>query len=234
MTPHLKHVVIALLATTAVHAADFSGRLYERGSHRSKLLFTNQNRDIAEGDAHIGRTVFKDPEGHEVVVEETRWGPQGLESFSVDQLQTGEKGSVRLTRDKALFSYFKDGKTETAEESRPDNFLVPGALSGYVHAHWAALQKGESVQVRLAVLERLETVGFKLVKARDVTVAGRKAVVITMSASAFFIGFVVKPLSFTFSEDGLAIYEIDGRISPKLRRNGRWVDAEADSVFTAP
>ncbi len=234
MTPPLKHTLIALLATTAVHAAEFSGRLYEKGSNRTKVLFTNQNSDLVEGGGHVGRTVFKDPEGHEVVIEETRWGPQGLESFSVDQLQTGEKGSVRLTKDKALFSWVKDGKTKTAEESHPDNFLVPGELASYVHAHWAELQKGEAVHVRLAVLERLETVGFKFVKGRDVTVAGRKAVVITMSASAFFIGFVVKPLSFTFSEDGVAIYEIDGRISPKLKRDGSWVDVEAESVFSAP
>jgi len=214
--------------------AEFSGKFYEKGSNRKKLLFTNTSRVTDDGPHRVQRVTFTDPEGNDLVVEETHWENGGLKKAGIVQHQTGESGWVDVGKDKLVFHYTKGGKTKTAEEPRTANFIVSGDLSDYVRDHWATIQKGDALEVRFAVLDRLETIGFKFTKERDVKINGRDYVVVAFAPTSFFIRLVAKPVSITFNPDGVGVIALDGRTSPKLKKDGQWHDVDADSVFSAP
>ena len=227
-------LVLTFAAAGSSLGAEFSGKFYEKSSNRKKLLFTNTSRFITEGPLKVQRVTFADPEGAELVVEETHWENGVLKKAGIVHHQTGESGWVDVSKDKLVFHYTKEGKTKTAEEPRTANFIVSGDLTDYVRDHWAAILKGETVETRLAVLDRLETIGFKFTKDRDVKIDGRDYVVVVMAPTSFFIRLVAKPVAFTFNADGVGVIAVDGRTSPKVKRDGQWHDLDPDSVFTAP
>jgi hypothetical protein len=186
------------------------------------------------GARRVQSVVFKGLDGADLVLEQTVWEHGALTRFEFDQRQVDEQGSVEVGPDTVTFRYTSEGKTKTATEKRTANFVVPGTLDEYVHAHWSEIQRGESVAVRFAVLDRLETIGFKLFKDKDLTLDGKKYVVVSMVPSDFFIRLLVKKVSIVFVENGDGILEIVGRTSPKLREGKRWVDCDAEGVFTTP
>lgn len=225
---------MVMLAASSAAAAEFSGQFYEKGSKRTKLLFTNKSRFEVDGASKLQRVTFTDPAGKDLVVEETTWQDGALKKYAITQHQLGESGLIEVGTDKVVFHYTKEGKTKTNEEPRTANFVVPGDLTDYVEAHWATILKGEPVEVRYAVPDRLETIAFTFTKASDVKIDGRDYVVVIMAAKSFFIRLVAKPVSFTFNPNGVGILSVDGRTSPKVKQGSGWADCDADAVFSAP
>lgn len=228
-------VMVGLLVfSRTAGGAEYSGQFFEKGSKRSKLLFTSQARVSTEGSRRLQHVVFKGLDGSELVVEDTIWNDGVLQRFVVDQKQLNEHGEIELSTDTVTFRYTKDGQTKTATEKRTANLVIPGVLSDYVRDHWAAIQKNENLVVRFAVVDRLETVGFRFSKDKDVVIDGTKYVLVTMEPSEFFIRLLVKPVKIVFFENGDGILEITGRTSPKLRDGKSWSDCEAEGVFVVP
>ncbi len=85
---------------------------------------------------------------------------------------------------------------------------------------------------RLAVVDRLETVGFEFFKEKDTELDGKKAVVVKMKPSSFIIAAIVKPLHFYFTTDGATLLQIDGRTTVKKNVNGAYKDLDAITVYT--
>lgn len=226
--------VALLFFSCGVTAADFTGTFYEKGSNRTKVVFTNQGRVLTEGTKRTQRVVFKSTLGEPLVIEETVWEKGVLRSFSVDRKQLSDTASVEIGDDELVFHTTQDGKTKTAREKRPANTLVAGELDVFIAAHWAQLLKGETLTVQFVVAERRETIGFKFFKAREALIDGHECVIITMAPSNIFIGLVVKPLQFAFNANGVGIREIDGRASPKLKKGSGWADSDVEATFTSP
>lgn len=218
----------------AARAAEFSGKFFEKGSKRTKLLFTSKSRVTTEGATKTQHVVFSSLEGKALVTEDTVFENGELRQYRVDQLQLGEQGVVEVGADTITFRYTKGGETKTSSEKRAPNFVVSGTLDTYVAAHWAEIEKGEKVFVQLAVPERRETIGFKLFKSSEALACATPCVVVTMAPSNFFISLLVKPLRFVFNADGVGIQEIDGRSSPKIKDGSSWADSDVEAVFTAP
>ncbi len=226
--------MVMLAAAGSAAAAEFSGQFYEIGSKRTKLLFTNKSRFEIDGPTKVQRVTFTDPAGKDLVVEETTWQSGDLKKYVLTQHQLGESGVIDVGKDKVVFHYTKDGKTKTNEEPRTANFVVPGDLSDYIEAHWATILKGQAVEVRYAVPDRLETIAFTFTKTGETKIDGRDYVLVAMAAKSFFIRLVVKPVSFVFNPNGVGVFKVEGRTSPKVKQGNGWADCDAEAVFTAP
>ena len=198
------------------------------------MLFIMKHLEVANGnqEKQIDRT-FSSPQGDLVAQEKIILNGNLLYKMSLSQLQTDEQGSLEVSAGKLHFSYTRNGKTTQDSEKATDNLVVSGTLIPYLQQHWRELQAGKEVEVRYAVLDRKETVGFKFFKIQSSPekFVTKPEMVLKMKPSSFFIAAIVDPLYFNFSQNGADLYELIGRTLPKVKVNGKWKDIDADIVF---
>src|SRR6185295_19158186 len=86
----------------------------------------------------------------------------GLRSYTLLGNQMGQHGTIEVEgNDVHLHLVDSHGAHDVTERHR-DPVVVGPTLVGFVFQHLDALQAGEVLRVRLAVIDRLETVGFTL------------------------------------------------------------------------
>jgi hypothetical protein len=228
----------ALLLVTARPAGAelrYTAKVFDLDSHRTKLLY-NYRSDADPGPVEgtiIVNNHFTYPDGKPATHEEITFTNDGkVTSYKQEQTQLNATGSIEFNDGKAKFTWNRNGKEKTATEEAGPEFIVGSQIPLQIEAHWAELMKGETMKRRLAVLERLETVGFSFSKEGEGTSDGKKAVIIKMKASSFIIAAIVSPVHFYMSEDGKALYEIKGRTTVKKDVNGKMSDLDADVVYT--
>lgn len=226
----------ALLTLTSFCAnADirYTAKAYSLDGHREKLLYNYKSESEPQGENIIVNNRFTYPDGKLASHEEITFTKDGhVTLYKQEQAQLKATGTIEIAAGKAKFTWKRDGKEETATEDANSDFIIGSQIPLEIAAHWEDLKKGDTMKRRLAVLERLETVGFSFSKEGEGDVGGKKAVIIKMKPSSFLIAAVVKPLQFYMSEDGTALYEIKGRTTVKKDENGKMSDLDADVVYT--
>ncbi len=101
--------------------------------------------------------------------------------------------------------------------------VVGPTLVGYVVRHLEALRRGESLGVRFAALDRLETIGFEL-RAVEAQPGQTR---IRMKPSSFLVALVADPIYFTFETATAKLVRLEGRVPPKVRDGDAWRDFDA-------
>lgn len=208
-------------------------RVHPVGNPKAEPLFTyvRESKSLPSG-GRLDTGSYRDPAGAVAAEERAEFSPSGnLLWYELDQRQIGTKGRLEVKDGKARFSFEKDGKSKTAEEAATTDLIVGPTLASHLSKNWAALQKGESVRARLAVLDRRETVGFKFTKVGEGESQGRKGLKIKMSASSMIIAALVDPLIFTLSPDGARVLQFEGRTIPKRKSGDSWKDLEALTIY---
>ena len=110
------------------------------------------------------------PDGTLVARETVTYHGDQLVAFTLDEIQTGATGSVRILHQPQLskpvsgkieFNYLvPGGKLEKATETlRPDT-LISDMIGPFLADHWTELMKGREVKCRYLVVPRKETIGF--------------------------------------------------------------------------
>jgi hypothetical protein len=228
-------ILIALMALSS-HAAElrYTAKVYELDKPRDQVLFNYRSESEEKGDTILVNNRFTYPDGKPATHEEITFQKDGRVSlYKQEQAQMGATGSIEIGGGKAKFTFTRDGKTKTATEDAGSDFVIGSQLPLQIEAHWAELMKGDTMKLRLAVLERCESVGFNFTKEKDGEVDGKKAVIIKMKPSAFFIAALVSPLHFYMSPDGKELYEIKGRTTVKKDKGGgKLGDLDADIIYS--
>lgn len=174
------------------------------------------------------RNEYTDLSGQSVVVERLELVNDTFKVYSVEQKQTKESGTVLVRDDKVLFSYTDaNGKKSESVESLSKDFVVGMNLIPYIYEHWDSIVSGTPRKIRLGVWQRQETIGFKVEKSSETTVAQSKKIVLKMSPSNFIIARLVDPIFFTFDGNSKHLIEIKGRTQPKIKEGSRWKDLDA-------
>ena len=225
---------LILSLTAFVQAANLTGTVYEKGSNRKNVLFHWKRVEQKSGPIERATITYTDPAGKIAVQEESETDDGRLKRFHQKQFQLNEEGTVEVRAGKALFSYTKNGKTKTDDESAPENIVVGPTLVEYLQKHRERLLKGEKIEVRYAVLDRLETVGFQLFKVGEEKIDGKDVVQVKMKPTSFIISALVDPVHFKFYTDGLRIVEVVGRTSPKRKVGEKWKDLDAEIHYHWP
>ncbi len=211
-------------------AADFTADVYQLGDLK-KVLFQLELAEQGKPERMTIKARFTDTEGKPVVLEESVVESGALKFYKQDHLQLGESGTVEVRDGKVHFQYTRDGKTKTDQEKATDNLIASPNTMDYIRKSWPRLMAGETVDVRFAVPDRLETVGFKFFKTGETAKEGRTIVTIRMKPSSFVIAALIDPLDFQIDKESIRLVDLKGRTIPKLRIGNKWKDLDAHIFY---
>jgi hypothetical protein len=218
--------------TRLAHAVPFHGYVYEAGTGRKEPVFKLKRTETPESDGSLlisGQYTTLD--GRDVVREDA-WVKQGrLYKYVQEQRQLGEWGVMESRDGRLHFSWSNGSKSEGGEEAVPPNLIVGATSIDYLAQHWNELLAGKDVNVRLAVLDHQETVGFKFYATGEGTRAGKDVVYVTLKPTSFFVSLMVKPIQMIFDKTSARILELRGSVGLKKRSGAGWKDLDAEMVY---
>ena len=207
--------------------------LFEMGQGTKTQIF-KLDQDVTgplEGHQEM-KAVFSDMAGQPAFTEEATLENGLLVKNIITQHQTGEKASIEVRDGQIYFSRTNSGEKEkTASEKLKQPLLVPAAFAHFVKTHWESLAKGEALEFRFAVWQRLETVGFQFKKVKDEGEGDNKVLVLKMKPTSFIISALVDPLTFRYAYKNQRIISYEGRVSPKIKKGDSFKDLDALVVY---
>lgn len=184
--------------------------------------------------SEMAAAAYHDLQGQSVMTEEAHYTGQQLHQYKLRQLQTGE--DVRVLFDDGQVNFLlksKDRESTAREELRP-NTLINDQLQGYLAERWSQVQAGESIPIRLVVPLRKETVGFDLVREREVEwqAAGAPSPVLAMRPANILVRLFVRPIFLTLDAAAPhALLRVEGRSSLKTPGLPQGDDLDTDLKF---
>jgi len=202
----------------------YVGHVFPLGSEGTVPTYVYERRVAELGSALVSTHVTRNPTG-EIQLAESATHSMGYElsDYTLHANQLGEHGSIHVQGDEVSFR-LSDGEHEkTRVEHQAGDVVVGPTLVGYVFQRLDALADGEVANVRLAVLDRLETIGFRL-EAVDAAPGQTR---IRMSPSSFLVGLAVDPIHFTFDASTKTLLRLEGRVPTKIREGRHWSDFDA-------
>lgn len=227
-------MIALFLLTLNLNAFNFNSTTYELDSKLEKKMFTSEIRTRTEGDFQITEGVTKDAKTGAVVLREVSKTREGeLIEVKVEQLQTGDSGTVQIKDGSVHFEHSpKDGKKKTASEKIKKTPVIASTnLLMFVQRHWDKIQADKEMDVRMAVWDRAETVGFTIIADGEEETAYGKAIHLRVKPSSFIIAAFLKPLHLWFSTDGTKLLTMKGRIGAKIKKGDEWEATDAEVVY---
>ncbi len=209
------------------------GTLFELKSNRANALFKSRI-EVAENASKQETTsvVHTDLAGKVVVREEGLLQGAKLISYSIERSQTGEKGSIRVEDGKVYFEY-EDSKGNKRKDSEKikGQVVCSANFLPFVKEQWDRILTGQDVDVRFAVWDRLETVGFTIKKMGEQMYEGKKLIELRMKPTSFVIAALVDPLYFLVDAESKDLRLMKGRVPPKQLVGGSWKDLDAEVIY---
>ena len=211
------------------------GKIYADAGLK-QMLFTFRRTATNDGPAIRVLREFNLPNGTLAARERVVYERGRLKSFLLEELQTGAKGSAVVQSGageaKMNFNYTEGTIRKNGSEKFLDEILVSDMVGPFIAAHWDALTKGAVVKCRLVSVSRAETVGFKFFKESETTWHDKPVMVVKMEPSSILIAQLVAPLHFIIEKDGRhRVLQYTGRTTPSIRRDGKWDELDAVTVF---
>ena len=142
-----------------------------------------------------------------------------LRNYSIDQKQGGYLNNLRVDINGATYTRKnrKTGDSDTESDDWGPEYLVIPQVMNFAQANWDALMNGDTVPFRLAILEKLQSYGFKFFKSEETTMDGREVVVLKLKPSSFFISLVMSPFKLYIDKKEKKLLRITGTSLPKLQ-----------------
>lgn len=189
-----------------------------------EALYVYERRVDDTGPLPIATHVTRDLAGRVVLADSATHTPgYRLVSYTLLANQIGQTGTVKVEGRRVSFR-LDDGRTvRRATEEVTDPVVVGPTLIGTIVTHLDALRAGEVVPVRMAILDRLETLGFHL----SAEPAARGRTRVTMTASSPIIALAVDPVTFVFDDATRHLVRLEGRVPPRVLEGEDWADLDA-------
>jgi hypothetical protein len=200
------------------------------------VLFTFRRTATNSGSVIRVLREFHLPGGMVAARERVVYESGQLKSFSLEELQSGAKGSAIVQsisgETKLNFNYTEGTVRKTGSEKFLPEILISDMVGPFVASHWNALVSGATVKCRLVSVSRAETVGFKFFKETETTWHGKPVLILELEPSSFIIARLVAPLHFVVEKDSPhRVFQYTGRTTPSVIKNGKWEDLDATTVF---
>lgn len=231
------------VATPAISFADeiVRGKIFDPES--GKLLFQYENKKGNSGAGAFSQTRYEELDSGKPAVEEEMLFESGkLKAYKYKQHQTDESGTIEIRDGKVFYNYMEQGKSSTGDEKFEEGMIVPDQIEDTIRASWKQLEADESVKIRILLLERQDSVGFKLFKDKDRELKGKPAVDIVMKPSSIFIAAVAPSFRVTVEKESPhRLLEIVGRLPvrmpkvnpPQKRSDWKAIDARVEMDYSA-
>ncbi|MEK6579617.1 MAG: hypothetical protein AABZ55_10360 [Bdellovibrionota bacterium] len=212
-------------------ADSYTGEIYQRGSAQQKTLYRLKREEKKTKDGLSVQSLFSDPSDKPAVAESTTIENGQIKEYRQIQHQIGAEGVLTVEGNRIKFRYTRDGKTKSDEESLTDNFIIAPTTVEFIAKHWKQILNGETVDSRFAVLDRVETVGFKFFKVGETQLENQEVVIVKMKPTSFIIAAIVDPILFYLSKSNQRLLKLDGRVPPKQFVDGKWKDLDAEIIY---
>lgn len=222
---------LTALMAAATAQANFTANLYEQGSNKGKLLFTQEAVTTFADGLETLKMTYKDPAGNIIIDQTTTLKDGEIVRDEIDHKQINEKGLIEVEGDKIKFTKTAGGKTTTDTEKKKATFVISANFARFVQSRWADLMAGKTVEFRYGVWRRQETVGFEVKKTGTGQHEGTDYVTIVMKPSSFVIAAIVDPIDFKFSTDGSKLFYMNGRVPPMKQKGEKWTDLDAEVYY---
>jgi hypothetical protein len=211
-------------ALTTAGDSIYFGSVYPLRDDAVHPVFVYERRVAERASQHVSTHITRTPSGDIALADSAvHTADYELLDYTLHTNQWGQSGSIHVQGDEVTFQLDDGTEQRTASEHIDAPVAVGPTLVGYIVRRLDALRAGNVVPVRLAVLERLETLGFEL----EAMPADPAQTQIRMSPSSFLIGLLVAPISFTFETSSSKLLRLEGRVPPKLFENDSWHDLDA-------
>ena len=235
--PRMKAQPLVFLAVAALPTVLLRGSIHEMGPAPQKVVarYTMSRVSSAPGTVKTAHQ-FTDPQTGQLLVEETvtlNQSGQVLE-FTQDHRQIQGQGVLTATPTQIDFRWTKDGKSSTDQEPRTPDLLVPPQFPDLIRERWSAITSGETAKIRLAVLDRKETVGFRIDFQGEETWQGRSVSVFRLKPTSIVIQAIVDPVFLSFDPKTKQLLRVLGRVPIKQLRDGKLRDFDGDTTYEVP
>ena len=220
----MKHILIFFIQLglftptfAAVDVLDLDGK--------TKIAQYERTADGDKAGKGSIQTRYLDLNGQVLLTEKGIFEGGKIKSYEIDHKQTGESGKIAFNGDLVLFQFQdKQKKAKSNTEPQKGNMIAPLSLIPMIEEKIEALAKGETIDVRVAVWYRLDSVGMVLSKVSD-SPLGQPADshIIQMKPANFIISKLVKPLYFQYSTLEKRVTLMRGRL-PIKKANGSSFD----------
>ena len=209
---------LSFISLHAIAASQQKGKIYALNDEKKeKLLFLFKRTIKYIGANAFAHATFTYPDGKPAVEESVEYENDILKKYHYKQLQVDESGSAEIKNGKIYFHFIAQGKEEYDDEDLEENTIVSDMISPMIEKRWQEIEKEDTIKVRYILVERLETIGFKFFKEKDITYKNKKALEIIMKPSSFFIAALTSPIRFLFEkETPHKLLEIHGRLPLRL------------------
>lgn len=217
------------------------GKVFERGTDKKKMIFTYERRISREATTSHEEARYFFPDGKLAYEESYLFRNGAVEVYDYNQKQVNDIGHAEVHGDKISFRFSEDGETKTKEIEDKGLLVFPATIARTLASNWDTLMKGETLQSRFVLVERLDTVGFSFKLKKELVLNGVEAVQVQMRPTSFIIAAIVNPILMTLEKNGgHRLLESDGRLPlrkpkydniPKSRSDWKAIDAILDLEY---
>jgi hypothetical protein len=202
----------------------YFGHVFALDGDAADPTFIYERRVAGAGDRRVSTHITRGASSGEVAIAEsaTHSSDYRLVEYTLHTNQIGQTGTVRVDGERLSFHLADGDAAEDAVEEQTDPVVIGPTLVGYIARNLDALRAGETLPVRMAILDRLETIGFELA-AIESTVEGTT---IEMTPSSFLVRLAMDPIRFSFDARGNLV-RLEGLVPPRVSDGDSWSEFEA-------
>lgn len=183
-----------------------------------------------EDDIIYSKAIFSDAEGPEVI-EET-WEKGGLiKKGKLENRQLGVVGELEVIGGKIKLKRTKGTEIKTDEIDSEPNLVMPSTLMSYLRPRFDQILKGNEVQIKMAVLDRMDAFTFNIKKYKEWTSPdGEKMIGLKMIPNSIIVQVAVDPIYFHIKASTGELVAFEGRSSLRRKVKGDYKDLD---VYTS-
>ena len=165
-----------------------------------------------EGELIYNYVTFSGPEGDQVI--EQSWEKNGkVKKAIIENRAIGKRSQLEVKNGIAYYEVtdLNDRSVKKSEDNAEDNLVVPSTMLTYEKANAERIAKGETVQIKMAVLDRRDSFTFNVHKIKDDKSADGEAIqVLEMTPASFLVKAAVDPMYFYVKPKNSELFAFEG------------------------
>lgn len=207
---------ITIIAATMPSSVPSGGAIHIDG----KRKFTFVNTETNNGQVTERTTDYFNESGKIIVKDWTRYYTSTLEvieSSTMNFITGGAEKTSRLDSRSYRLEYKKNAssKTEYKDIAEKEPVMSKSLLAERISRSYYDIAAGKSIEFRLIVPSRLESIGFELKKETEETVQGLPCLKISLRASSWIIRQFAGNINFWVNANPPhALVQYEGRVLP--------------------
>lgn len=184
-------------------------------------------KSVTNSNSFVVQTEYQSLNNQSLVTEKGQFTNGLISRYEITQHQLKKSAKITFNSDVTIFELTDGNKIKSNTETRKGVVLAPLSLVPYIESEIQKLKQNATLEVRIAVWDRLETVGMELAKVTESPFATESGVtVIRLKPSNFIISKLVKPLFFKYDENKKAITFMRGRLPIKKQNKDSFDDLD--------